>query len=463
MPMFVFYIVPGTNGNISIGFLCVSLMYLLIITFKFDKFKYFLAKIFKLPIVRYYFYFIAFIIFTTIINIFSGNYNAPASFYITRIYKVFYALCLIYFLPVFSILLNIKKENLVKFFYSSIYILFLLCIVQFLAFNFNIDFLSQIFHFFTNGRAGMYAVIDDYQNLGRVYAFFSEPSALGQFIFIIMPFITILSKSKYKIYNNVIINRIVKTTAIPLMLLILILTKSPIYLLLCLFEFLTLWIIMHKIIIKRYWQQILSILLIIILCTYILYAIFHHSIEQSYLARILNTISSLGNFNTFILVEPSLATRIVSYSIQIAAFTKQWLIGCGLYNAEIFVNPIYIQISPLPLTPENYMSHFAYKSYWTGLNRSVVYTSLLEFGVIGFSIYSVFIYKTIKYISNIKRYYNGLNSDFIYATKYSIIFITIISFYNLFIEAAYIWFIFGLICLYTYNFHLQERGKHEKI
>ena len=237
LPIWVIYFSPKSGANIYVGFFFWILLYFFCLIGNKDKFLFFIRQIIKTPIFKYYFFFMLFLLLTSIGHYVLGFYKAEVSYYVVRIYKFLIASIAVLFLPVLAAFINIKTKNIVRFLYSVIFIIFSLSIVQYIAFLFNITPLHFLFDFFTNGRESMYLNPDFVKEELRVYSIFNEPSVLGKFIFIFMPIIMCLSKTKYKLFENKYLNFTVKNSIIPLMLINIILTKSPIAFLFCFSEF----------------------------------------------------------------------------------------------------------------------------------------------------------------------------------------------------------------------------------
>lgn len=460
LPMFVVYIKKGSNGNIYIGLLTTILTYLLFIILKNKYFQKSLVILLKNTIIKSYLFYIGYVLLALLFHIILGHYKANVSFYAVRIYKFYFAAILIYLLPFIGIMIGIKFRKLLKLFILILWILFIISIIQYFAFVFNITFLISIIDFFSNARAALYIDSTTVQTGLRAYAFFSEPSGLGQFIFIIMPFVILISKCKEKIFKNILFDKFVKKSFLPFMILTLIFTKSPIYLVFCFIELFILLLINYWNKIKKYFSLILFFIIILFFISFIIFITYQNQIEQTFLFRIIKTIYSFGDFDKLVILEPSLATRIYSYSIQLVAFTKAFIFGCGLNNAEVFVNPFYLSESLLPPTAENFYLGFLHTQNLCGLNRSVVYTSLAEFGIVGFSLYIIFWIKNLKVLKSLKKYFQGFEYSFLIALIQSFITIMIISFYNLGLDNAIIWLIFGYSLVFMY---INKKRKGNKI
>lgn len=460
-PMFVIYIKKGTNGNIYVSLIFLIILYLFFIFNKIDRFKQSIKQLLRIPITKYYLFFLAYIVISLFIHILLGHYTAPVSFYAVRIYKFFVAVIPVYLLPLLGLFLGIRFKCILKLFIIIIWSLFLISIIQYLCFLFDIKIMISILDFFSNARSALYLDSTAVQEGLRAYAFFSEPSGLGQFIFIIMPFAISIHNTKYALFNNKYLNWVIKRTILVFLLCALIFTKSPIYLVLCVIELFVLLTITYFNKVKKYLLQICLLLFILISILFLLFINYQTQLEQTYIFRIIKTIYSFGDFDKLILLEPSLATRIVSYSIQFIAFMKAFIFGCGLNNAEVFVNSFYLIESPLPLTAENYYLGYLHANELCGLNRSIVYTSLAEFGLIGFSLYVLFIIKNLQFLSKIRKSFQGIEASCLVALIHSFVAIGIISFYNLGLDNSIVWLIYGWALAYLY-IYIHRKDLYDK-
>lgn len=182
-------------------------------------------------------------------------------------------------------------------------------------------------------------------------------------------------------------------------------------------------------------------------------------LKDTYIRRIFSSIDSFGDLHKLVLYEPSLATRIVYYYNQFIAFKQNLLFGCGLHNADIYLNKILLN-SPIPLTPEIYERYYTTK-YNVNIAYSLLWTGLLEFGLIGFSIYIMFILKNILSLHKITKVYDGIEQNFCQSLIFSIIAIFFISFYNLNIHNLVIWTIYGLSILAVFNLTRYKRNNND--
>ena len=449
-PQFVLYIVGGTNGNVKISLIfCVSLYIALLFINRF-KIKKLLTRIIKLPVFKYYALYAAFVTLTTIGHILIGRYTAPTYFYCIRMYKYYYAITLVYFFPLLIYILKVNIRTVIKYIYSIIYFLIIVCIIQYFAFLFRITPLISLIDIFSNGRDALYGDASACSSLLRVYGFFGEPSGLGQFIFIIMPFIYNISTSNLKLYKNKIIDNIIRYSFLPMLLFVIIFTKSPIYIILCFIEFGILLTISNIHHIKKNFGFICFfsglVLLIITLFIHLEPAFTQHSV----ISRIQTTFHYITDFHSLARKESSLATRIVSYYMQFKVFLRNCIFGCGLFNAEIDVNGYYMQEAKIPITPENYYMQYLRLPFMAAMNKSIIWTSLAEFGIIGFFLYILFVVKSFIFSKKIVNIFLGIERIGLISVSQCYITIFIISFYNINYFNEIVWLIYGLLLMYLY-------------
>ncbi len=447
-PMFVIWIIPNSGANITLQLIFTCAFFIMFYIANTRKFKSIILRLLKLKVTKINLIFIAFVTLTSILHFLLGYYKAPVSYYMTRFYKFYYATILVYILPVFAMYAGVKLRTIIKIFYSMIFFIFIASIIQFMAFYLNIKFLIAIFDFFTNARQAYYAGhADAYQLEGRVFAFFSEPSGLGNFIFITMPYIFNLCHSKIKLFENKYWNFLIKRIFILLLVVCIFINRSGMYLPFCLIELAILYSIYYLQRIKKYIGIFLFASAIIISLV-----LFNLNNIESVFKRVLQVFSCIGDFHLLVLVEPSLATRITSFAIQIVAFTKNVFCGCGLYNAESFVNSFYIKEMPLPMiTPENLNLQYLIRPNLVGLNRSVVYSLLAETGLIGFSLFVWLNIQNFVMINNVKNKTYGIESVFLFSLFESYICNIVIFFYASNYTDIMIWFMYGIILLYYFS------------
>lgn len=360
----------------------------------------------------------------------------------------------------------INYKQFVKLFMVLFWINLILGFISYLGMFFNIELITNFFDFFSNARVlafakrGIINQASDYVAFGlpRLDNFSEEPSGYAQFLFIFLPFVYTFSLTKLKLYKNVFFDNLFKKTLIPFTWVSIILTLSPIYLVL---SFLFTFIYFYKSILrlcKRYFIVIAALIISFII------VFVKIDLSETYLSRIINVITQIHSFEDFIIVEPSLATRIVNYFNLFCIFLKHPLTGIGFGNASSTLL-IQLQNSPLPLTPE-IVQHLqiAYLSKTRlEFNSSYFFTLCAENGIFVVSFIFYFYYKIYKTLSFLLKKINLCNFDttLIISLKGSFISLLIISFYNLDFKAQSIYVLTALTIiliskLYPKYFNKQE-------
>ena len=453
---FEFFFIKGSGLFYNVAVLCGIGMFFLMLFCSQKKLLVFIKNILSIPVAKHLLVFLIYIIISVIIHYFLGFYKAPLYYYLVRIPRFYIYVATGCLLPAIGLFLGFKLHDIIKFFYISAMIIFIIGIVQYLSFLLHLNFMDYFFNFLTPERT-LYKFPLECRERLRVYSVFPEPSSFGQYIFITMPFIISMAQSKYRLFKNVILNKVFKKSLVPIMLLNIIFTKSPIYLVLCFSEFGILTAIYKKELIKKYFSIILGFLVIFATIAIIHFTTLESSLEDTYIYRILNTIYSFGDFNKLVTLEPSLATRIFYYVNQFDAFKKNVLFGCGFHNVDIYLNK-HLMNSSLPITLEAIQRYFN-----TNFNVSVAYslfwTGLAEFGLVGMLIYISFVIKNVFILSKVRYLYEGNEQIFCQSLMYSIVSLFIISFYNINIDALLVWVIYGLSFAIIFNKQLQLRSK----
>lgn len=455
LPTFVFYYVPNTNANIPIGaFFWLGLPICLFIQkpqtiLNFYK-SFFLNKLNKL-----YLIWIAVILLTSITHMVLGFYKVHFNFYFVRMLH-FFVICagITLFIPLFK-LFKIPCHKLIKVFFLMIFVVFLIGIFEWFSNIFSITIVKSILSFFTNQRTSLYLyLLNGVGDTQRIHSVFGEPSGFGQFIFIMMPFVMNIAHTRLKIFKNVVLNFMIKKSFIPLMLINLILTESPIYLVLCGIEFILLVLWIYRKFIKKYFKVIFASLLIASLIFFLLND-YLYLLKNTYIKRILVVLECISSYETMSILEPSLVSRINSYIVQFVIFTKNSLWGVGLYNSECFADKLYLELN-LPYTIENLNGYYMIPNL-VGLNKSLIWTMLAEFGIIGITIYFLYIYKILYFVNTIKQKFNEFHYVFLVSVSQVIIVTFLISFYNFYLDNHFIWLIYSMCT--SFYILLNKKGK----
>lgn len=454
---FVIYIIPNTMACFQVALPFCIAFYLLFI-YKLKFFQCFLKKIYKIRIVKYYFLFIFLTILNIFIHVIFGFYKADLSYYVVRIYRFYVVTVLYYFIPVIGIYMGINIKNIIKMLIFMLYAVMFIGVVEFISIKLNIVFIQNILSFFTNFRDCLYALhlySDASKMQARIHSIYGEPSAVGQLIFIVMPIIYNFAISKYKIFKNNFLNNFIQKSILPLMFITIYLTMSPIYLILNICEIFILVLLQ----IKKHYIFTIGLLLTVFITSLVSIAIFDMFDFDSYsnlaIDRILITISCFGDLDNLVILEPSLANRLISYTHQYIAFWNNPILGVGWNNVECYLNK-HIMSSSLPLTKEIIMN-FNRKQNLAGVNTNIVSTVLAEGGIIIFGVLCAFFIKQFNTLRKIAKKLPYAESNFCHSLSQSHIAIAVIAFYNLSLDNINLWILLGisLSCTYYYKYSIN--------
>ncbi len=322
----------------------------------------------------------------------------------------------------------ITIKTILKFLSIFYIFVFLLGIGQFFANNYNLSFFNSIIVFFNNKRGilGGYNPMDNLL-INRVQSIFDEPSNLGSFIYANLPIIYTISLTKYKIFKNVFLSKVIKSILIPFAFISLYLTLSPISLI---FAVIVTIIYFYKQILcfikKRFVFFIVIIGLIFIILNYLF--IFALNSDNIVIKRILAVLFNLSNFNELIVVEPSLATRLINYAIFSKTGFDNLVFGIGYGSlAKHFV--LLLSNTTIPLTTDLNKS----LALGTGHPASATYFRVFaETGLLGLFLICKFYYNSfneMKKIVKIQR--KGIVNDFCYSLLiFLLVHLIIVNFYN---------------------------------
>lgn len=357
----------------------------------------------------------------------------------------------------------ISYKDFVRTFLLLFWLYMLLGIIIFISQLFNFMLIPNIADFLSNARyiravnTGSFDMFPDVSNyyafgLPRIDNLHEEPSLYARFIYVILPLIYSFSLSPIKLVKSKVLNLIVKKSYIPLTILNIILSMSPIFLILTLVISFIYFFKNIILFIKKYFVLFLSILISI--------CIFMSNINfaNTYISRIVNVITQVKSFNDFILVEESLAIRIINYANILCIFLKKPFTGVGFGNIKSYMLEQYNH-SPLPLTPRIESRIQLATSNNTPIlsDSSLIYMLLAENGIFIFTIYIYFFIILYNSISRLLKLFANNKNGFYYVNlrgiKYSLIGIFIIFFYDssLLTTEFYIVYIMSLILIYKYK------------
>lgn len=399
-------------------------------------------------------YLVWFIIYLFLSSIFMYDY-----LYSIKAFTYVLQFAILYILPCFllSALFITKNKNLslfIKIYFSVLFAIFTFGLIEYFGGQIlNIKIITILQHFLANERyLGKEVTIE---NLFRLSSVFAEPGWLGGFIFLNFPIIYKSCTSKFKIFKNSFYNVLIKKSLIPLAWLNLIFTFSPIWLV---FSLIQVILIYGKNILKLFVKHYIFVMLLFLVITAIIITIFKTiGINISVLERIVNTITNILNFNTLIFAEPSLGTRLVSYSAMLHIFWNHPIQGVGLSNNYYYIADVIDKYS-IPMTLENFSNY--QKSMITGkmrYNSSTFYTLISETGLIGTFLYYLFIYKLISWIKYVKTHLQtSIMKDISRGLYLSLCFYVFMTFYDTVLANPFNIFFMGLVIPF-YFYYIQQQ------
>lgn len=338
--------------------------------------------------------------------------------------------------------INIK--TFIKFLYFFFWFVFLLGILDFIIFYFDIPVLKEVITIFSNKRLLMYDVTEITRvfvgSLPRARSIFDEPSYLGYFIFVVSPIVYELTLNKFWIFKNNYLNLLIKRTIIPFMWISLILTQSPIFLIFNI-AFSSFYFLIirkgYKRIVKHFLPISISLILI---STTAIYFINKIDFSTTYLNRIILVVQNIKSFEDFIMVEPSLGTRIIIMINAIQMGLNNILFGVGYGNMSYLIANQLSQ-STLPLTEE--LQRFVFFDK-TNPASTLFIKIFSETGIIGFGIFYYFLYRIYQRLNIKNQLYSSPidNGLLLFIMTYFCS-----SFYDSNLNQPYIFIIIGIILI----------------
>lgn len=435
------FCVPGGSLSSFLPIYNIALV-LFIIVFGLFKFKTIVNTIYSLGKNTSFKYLILYIMWCLISVLFfavTGRLSLSKSIYSILVIIIGYYTLYSIYPAILTKFLNIR--NIYKIITLALFLILVWGIISYLGTLLHIAPIEVIELLISNKNNLMIGMQQELHM--RNHSVFTEPSVYGYFLVTNLWFIYSIAESKYKIFYNTYLNSIIKISIVPLTIINIITTFSPVTIVIF-FIITTIYLLQHKSIIKR------SLVILVIMLSFIIYSLPTVQ-ETKTVSRIQNTISSFTDFEKFAVAEASLYTRICSFINTFHVFLKHPIAGVGsgmtkYYMAEQFKN------SPVPLSAENRGKMISAKQGGVvGFNLAILYTTLSDNGFIGFILLYTYFIGTVLSLRKIKHYYNKANFEFInfiIPTMWSMI---ILSVYDSFlINSPYLFLIFIIansICL----------------
>ena len=431
VPFILIYILPALgivfdeSRRIFASVIIIPIIAIIVYILNAKSFNKNMKLLFKKTPFKYFIYLYIWFIITGLIAFIKGYYSF-GYFIIVVIIGFFFRGILLYLYPSLVFPKYINFKTLIKFFIISIYIILSIGILEFFASLLDFSPFLDIIRLLSNAANIENVIFDVYSFIPRIRSLTLEPGALADFIAACVPFIFNISNCKYKIFKNKYVNFFVKKTIIPMALFCLIMTQSPIGLLFAIG--MILYVSFDRIIlyVKKYYAIIIPF--IIIISASVIGYITTIDLSNSFIIRIFNVIGSIleGNFDEFILVEPSLATRVLNWLNQLQLWLKHPITGVGFLNRGWILYK-QLQYSALPYTPEIKRNIMEYNGLITA-NMTPMTQLLYQTGIIGFLLYIIYMVKNIKYLNKITRYFTNIEKVFIISFKQHFVYIFVKAF-----------------------------------
>ena len=410
------------------------------------KFKNILYLLYKKTPFKYLIHFAVWIAISGAILVILGRYQIGIYLFYF-IWTVGVVFLLSYLFPILTFKNNIKQ--LIKVLAFANLFTYIIGIIQFIGAKYSINLINSSIHFFANGIYSnpLNEIVEN-----RMYGIFQEPGWFGFFIFINLPFLIMLFKSKYKIINNSLVNFVLNKTLLPLAILCLIMTRSPIWLI---FNSLLMFYFIRKTMNKKTFITVFIFIIITLICFSI--TVHQYNFDNVIMRRISATLSSISSLQSLVQNEPSLASRVISYYATYKVFCNNWLLGVGLGCTKYKIVSI-LNSAHIPLTYELQLNLLNANTKGMKHAGAFLWSLLSETGIFGAFYFYYFVYKTIKFNDNLKKYLSGIEYEFSSAYTISIIGFVCISCYDVGYTRIIAWFYLGIISIIYLNVYTKKKG-----
>lgn len=455
---FVLYIVPNTNASIQCAFFIWLSVIVVCLINNHKRFFNFYRRIFKLSLIKVLMCTFLYVFLLSLVHIMLGHYIAVYRVYLFKFYKFLIACPLLYLYPVLALYLKISLKKIIRIYLLITYIALFIGIIQYISNALNLTFVNFVIDILTNARAGSYD-LNEFNNSKRIFSIFAEPSVIGYFAFINMPLIYHFSVEKYKIFENIYLNKLIKMTFLPVTVLVVILSFSPIGIIFCFFSLWTLLIYKIRKKIAKFFPFLIIIFLVL---SFICYHNLENNVDSDsvVIQRINKTIISISDLSTLVVVEQSFASRLISTQILINVIARNPVFGIGFLNTDCYVDTIFDELPIKYYTLEILKNHMKFANA-TPINESIFFTTFAETGCIGISLFIYFNILNIILLYRVSKNLFGIEKIFATSLAQCIISILIYSIYTSTLRSVHIWLIYGcsLLCIAKYKYNIATQKK----
>lgn len=340
-----------------------------------------------------------------------------------------------YITPCYIVQKILSLRSIYKFLIVMLLIISIWGIISYCGSAFNLEpilFLQKIIVNKENGRV-------DIINLARTKSTFFEPGLYAMFLCVNLPLVYNFTFSKLKLFRGKNLNHIIKKILVLLVLINLLLTCSPIGYVFAVIISLVFFIPKNFNV-----RKMLQLFLVFVLLLVSIALIASRNRESRIVKRYKYVFENYKKIENLNYVEPSLYTRIVSYTNTFLLFVKSPVWGNGLGETKYLLVRQYPK-SPLPLSIENYKNLLeGFSKNKIRYNRNIFCELLSETGIVGALLFYAFLINSM-----LKLKTNKLNisivSEFIKSIKYTIATMIFLSFYeSSMVELYYYLFICGV-------------------
>ena len=442
---------------------------LLLITKRKDLINNFISVIKNTPL-KYY---LAFFLFAAINSVFLSFLGISSITQSLRSIMIQIVLAILPFFLYFLFVINkmISYKRFIKIFLLLFYIDLIVGFVAFIGELFNITFINSIFDFLANARMlsfanrGVDAVASGYESFGfpRLDNLFQEPSNYAAFLYCYMPIVYSVFRLKEPLYKNKLLDKIVKYTIIPFSWISLILTASPMFLIFSII--ITLFYFKDNIIKILYKNFVKFIIILFLFCLSVILLFSQIDFSQTYLSRIINVLN-INSIEDLIIVEGSLATRILNYAHTFEVFQHHPLTGVGFGNVHRLMLDYYMH-SNIPITSKilERIQHAIATNTIPPVDTGFLYNLLAENGLFITSIFLYFYYQLLKNMHKINKKFKIMQYEFYeklsYGLKCSLLGFCILFFYDLYIYNNDFMLIIILSILMMYNTKILSKNRRD--
>lgn len=415
LPAFCFFIGDSYFPWALITGIALEVLY---ITYNGRKIVPYMIYLYNKTAFKYLILLYCWILITGFIAVFLGYYSLNR--FLMAAFIGFAFRCLtVYLYPIIFIRTESAMLKFIDLYYKMLFVIFILGFVEFVGVKYNISFIQTLIHFLSNIRDEANSVIiEANSNMARIRSVFMEPGALAKFIVINFPLIYKLLDPNFYQGKNSVFKNFYKKSIVVMSWICLFLAQSPIYLLM---GGIVTILYFGKSILKKLKVLFLFLILIIFFIAILLMGDFDFS--KTFLIRIIKVYEILTNFSfdAFILLEPSLAARVINYINEFHVFLKHPIMGIGFGNAGTILIEQFIN-SPVPLTIELIQKINTNSRTFTS---NTFYLLLFQTGIVGAVLYYIFAIKSLLILNKIKVFFYGNMQIFMDGLK-KVILITII-------------------------------------